>query len=408
MQPRRDRGREGRQIGPHVGIGFGADGGEVVVRIQRQFDLGDVVTAMRVGHERLRPGGGPFDRALQCLGREGAEGFLGIVENLGAEAAAHVRGHHAQLVLGDIQDKRAHQQTDDMRVLRRCIKRRLTVMRCIIAHRHARLHRIRDQTVVHQFQRRDMRRVFHRLLDGIAVFLDEAPIIAQVAVQFVMHLGRALGDGLLHVDDSGQLVDLDDDGLHRVTRLTFGLGNDGGNLVADMPNLALGQNRVLRLLHDVAVTAGDLPTTGDAAHTLEILGGENPHHAIHRLGGGSVDRFYRAMRHVRAQENNMRLPGDVDVIGITPLPGQKANVFAPFGAGANSGVLGHNQILPLRRGRSVGGRLALPMFETGARLLPSAPPRIGPRSDRSPSFAFVAPIRLRRARPPDRWLPSPP
>ena len=53
MQPRRHRRCEGGQIGTHVGIGIRADRGKVVVRIQRQLNLGDVIAAMGVRHERL-------------------------------------------------------------------------------------------------------------------------------------------------------------------------------------------------------------------------------------------------------------------------------------------------------------------------------------------------------------------
>ena len=55
MQPCRHRRCKGRQIRAHVGIGVGAQRGKVVVRIQRQFDLGHVVPAMRIRNKRLGP-----------------------------------------------------------------------------------------------------------------------------------------------------------------------------------------------------------------------------------------------------------------------------------------------------------------------------------------------------------------
>ena len=49
--------------------------------------------------------------------RPGDQGFLGIMEGLGAEAAAHIGGYDAQFMLRYLQHEGAHQQTDHMRNL---------------------------------------------------------------------------------------------------------------------------------------------------------------------------------------------------------------------------------------------------------------------------------------------------
>ena len=102
------------------------------------------------------------------------------MENLGAETTADIRGHHPQLVLRDAQNKCAHQQADHVGVLRCGVKRVITVRAVVIAHGHARLHRVGDQPVVDQFQGCDMRRFLKRLIHRALVFLDKSPIIAQV------------------------------------------------------------------------------------------------------------------------------------------------------------------------------------------------------------------------------------
>ena len=90
---------------------------ELAVLVERQLGLGDMVAAVGVGHEGLGAVGRPLDRPAEPCGGPGDERLLGVVEDLGAEAAADIGRDHAQLVLGDAEDEGAHQQADDVRVL---------------------------------------------------------------------------------------------------------------------------------------------------------------------------------------------------------------------------------------------------------------------------------------------------
>ena len=99
---------------------------------------------------------GPLDRAADRLGGEGDEGLLGVVEDLRAEAAADVRGDDPQLVLGDAEHEGAHQQPDDVRVLRGGPERVLVVAGVVLADRGPRLHGVRHQPVVDELERRDV------------------------------------------------------------------------------------------------------------------------------------------------------------------------------------------------------------------------------------------------------------
>ena len=165
-----------------------------------------------------------------------------------------------------------------------------------------------DQAVVDELQRRDVRRGLDRGVDGVAVVLDEAPVEAEVRGGLVVDLRRAgLGEGGAHVDDGGQLLDLELDRLGGVAGLGQRLGDDGGDGVADVADLALGEDRVLRLLHQLAEAVGDLPAAGDAADGGEVGGGEDLEHAGHRRGGGGVELRDPAVRHVRAQEVDVGL-----------------------------------------------------------------------------------------------------
>mmetsp|Transcript_24093 Transcript_24093/g.44614 ORF Transcript_24093/g.44614 Transcript_24093/m.44614 type:complete len:431 (-) Transcript_24093:2837-4129(-) len=341
MQPCRHRRGKGRQVRAHIGMGVGAQCGKVIVRVQRQFDLGHVVTAMGVRHERLGPARRPFDRTVTGLGGKGAERFFLVMEDFCAEPATHIGGYNAQLVLGDAQHKRAHQQPDHMWVLRGGIKRMLIRAARIITHRNAGLHGVSHQTVVDQLQRGDVRGLVKGLVHRVLVFLNKAPIIAQVVGQIVMDLRRAVGQRGLHVHNGGQLGNIDVDRFGGVAGLLKRLGHNGGDRFAHVADLALGQHRVGRFLHRLAVFVGDLPAAGNGPHTFEIRAGKHLDHAGHGFGGAGVHRSQRPMRNVRAQEIHVRLSVNVDVIRIVADPCQKPYVLAALAAGADTSVFGH-------------------------------------------------------------------
>ncbi len=83
---------------PRLAIVCDAQALDLAVGVERQFGVGHVIAAVRVGQERFRPLGRPFDRPVDLLRRPGANGLLGVNENLGAEAAADVGRDDAQLV----------------------------------------------------------------------------------------------------------------------------------------------------------------------------------------------------------------------------------------------------------------------------------------------------------------------
>ena len=162
------------------------------------------------------------------------------MEDLGAESAPHIRGpRHAVYALGNTQNKRPHQQPDDVRVLAGGIKGMIVCGAVVVAHRHPRFHGIGDQTLVFQLQRRHMRRVADRFVHRILVFLDKSPVITKVTGQIVMHLGRAIGQRGLHIHDGGQFLDIHVYRLCRVARLFQAVGNYGSDRVAHVPHFAL-------------------------------------------------------------------------------------------------------------------------------------------------------------------------
>jgi hypothetical protein len=108
---------EGRQIRAHIGDGLDLQAQELAVLVERQLGMGDMVAAVRVGLERFAALGGPLDRPADPGRRPGDHRLFVVAEDLAAEAAAHVGGNDAQLVLGDAQHERRQDQAQHVRVL---------------------------------------------------------------------------------------------------------------------------------------------------------------------------------------------------------------------------------------------------------------------------------------------------
>ena len=200
------------------------------------------------------------------------------MEDLGAKAAANIWGHNTQFVLWDAQYKCAHQKTDHVGVLAGGIERVFIIGAGIVAHGHAWLHRVCDEAVVHKLQRGDMRRVGEGCIGGFAVGA-ELPVVAEVIVKIVMHLGRAGRESRAHIDDGGQFFDIEHDGFGSRARLFKAVSDNGSNRITHMADLALRQNRVGRFFHRVAVLVRDLPTAGQTAHAFEISAREDADNA---------------------------------------------------------------------------------------------------------------------------------
>ena len=346
MQPGRHRRREGGKIRAHIRQRLAAQRQEPAVRVEPELDLRHMVAAMGVGDEGLRPVRGPLDRHAEFLRREGRQRLFGVMEDLRAEPAAHVRRDDAQLVLGDAEHEGPHQKPDHMRVLRRGVERRFAVRPVIGADRNARLHRVGDQTVVHQLQRSDVMRALDRLVHRLAVLFDKTPVVAEVVRRLVMNrsppIFGAARDRRLHVDHCGKFGDVELDRLRRVARRRQRGRDHRRDRVAHMAHLALRQNRVARLLHRLAVAAVDLPAAGQAAHLGEVRAGQDPHDARHGRGGGRIDAVQRPVRHGRAQHIHVMLTRHVDVVGVIAGAGQEPDVLAPLRAGANARVFRHD------------------------------------------------------------------
>ncbi len=117
VQDGRHARRERGQIRAHVGDGVNAHGEELAVGVHREFGFRHMIAAVRVGDERFRALGRPFDRTADFLRCPRERDVFGVQENLRAEAAAHVRRDDAQFRFRQRQHERGHQQALYMRIL---------------------------------------------------------------------------------------------------------------------------------------------------------------------------------------------------------------------------------------------------------------------------------------------------
>jgi hypothetical protein len=175
------------------------------------------------------------------------------------------------------------------------------------------------------------------------VLVADVPVEANIAFGIVMDQGRAFGDGGADGGDGGEGFDVDDQGFGGVLGLFGGFGDDHGDGVTHVADLALGEDGVGRLDHRGAVLAVELPAAGDAAEAGfgDVFTGEDGDHARHGAGFGGVDRFQGAVRDVRAFEDGVGLTGAVDVVGVAAVAGEEAVVFGALGGIADAALDDH-------------------------------------------------------------------
>ena len=332
----RHRGGEGGKISAHIGLRYHTKAQESALFIQGQLSLGDMIPAMRIGHEGFSAVRRPLDRQIH-LGRRPGDGRLfDVMENLRAKAAAHIRRHNPQLALRNIQHKGAHQQPDHMRILAGGVERVLIGGGVIIANRRARLHGIGNEPVVHQLKLHHMLglgegRIRRRLVANM-------PIVTNIGRDIIMHRRRAERLGLMHIRRRRQHVVIDDNGLGSIARLRPAGRHHQRHRIAHKAHLALGQHRVRRLGHGRAILVVDLPATGHAADLIgrHILAGENRNHPRHGPRSGEVERPDPRMRMRAAQKPGIGLARAIDIIGVMAAAGEETQIFLASHAGANA------------------------------------------------------------------------
>ena len=301
---------------------------EIAVAIERQFGGRLGVAAMGVGHEAARTIVGPFDRAAEFAGRVQEAIILGISRLLHAEGAADTVGQHTQLIAPDPQDS-GDVVAEPEHPLAGDVKGPMAALGIVFCDRRARLHCIDDNAVVAQLEPRHVggagKGGGHRL--AVAKVKVEPDITGDVVIE-----KRSTGRGRCASSrDRRQRVDVDEDRFGGVLGLGDGFGDDGGNRLADMADLALRQRIADGAQHRRAVAVvHDLPRRqrADAAR-LEFGRGVDGEHARHALRLRGVDAADDAVRITAAHDHAIGLARKIDVIGKAAGAGDEHRIFAP-------------------------------------------------------------------------------
>ena len=334
--------RDQLQVGPHVGEQLDLEAEQRAVLLGGDRDVLDLVAAVRGRLVVLAARLGPFDRPTELAGDDQGEDLLGVDVQLGAEAAADVRCHHAQLVLRDAGGQREH-DPQHVRDLGGGVHRELVRGRDRGDHDTAGLHRGRDQPLLQEPALDD-----HAVVTGggdrlvvVRARTREVEQEALVGALVAVHQGRALLEGLLHVDHGGQLVVLDHDRLERVRGGVAVPGDDDGHAVAGVLDLVDRQRGVHRRDH----VGRDRPGAGHRGphHVGEVAPAVGGDDAGHLQGRRHVDREDLGVRHRAAQHGHVQQARQGDVVGPVGLAGQEFGVLlatAPatqFAAGVRRG-----------------------------------------------------------------------
>jgi hypothetical protein len=252
---------------------------------------------------------------------------LGVELAARPEAAAHVALDQADRLLRDLEQRRQRAPVEVLD-LRRAPDRDATGVAVVGGDERTRLQR-HGAVALHAELLADdhVDVVEHRhvaVRDGHAVdHVRPHPLVQQ---------RRALLHGLDRVEHDRQRVGLDVDRGRGVLGHVGVVGHHEGDRLADVAHAVAGERRLQRVLAALGREQAD----GDA-HVGHVVGGEDAHHARHRLSDALVDRDDHAVRRLAAHDPHVELTGDVHVRAELAAAGQQAQVLLARDAGADVG-----------------------------------------------------------------------
>ena len=300
--------------------------------------MGHMIAAMRVGEEAFGAFRRPFDRpSADALRGPYADDLLGIDEDLRAEAAADIGRDDAQFVLRRQAMEGRDHEARHMRVLARRVERIMVAAGIPRADGGSRLHRIGDEPVVDDVELGHVMGAREGSLGRrlVAQRPFEHGVVGRHVVNLRLGLRRLAG-----IDDMRQHLIGDIHPRGRGFRLLLALGDDDGDMVADIAYLALRQDRMRSCFHRRAVFGMDHPAADEPADLVlsDMLAGENRNDAVFRFPFRYLDRLDRGMGVRASHEIGVGLILEIDVVGILALAGDETMIFLALHASADSGV----------------------------------------------------------------------
>jgi hypothetical protein len=216
-----------------------------------------------------------------------------------------------------------------VRTLRGGDERRPAGRGVVIGNGVARLHRVDDDAVVDELERDNARGFGKRSVrrDGVARIV--VPVEDCVAGNVVEQRRRAGSDRILDLSDRRQRFVLDLDSLRRITRSGQGLGHDQHDRLANVAHLAERKHGTRRVVPRLAVAADERGRAGNVTETVRayLLAAGHPQHACHATRRGWIDAPDPRVCHRRAQHEGMRHARQDDVVCVSALTGDQAQVL---------------------------------------------------------------------------------
>lgn len=322
------RGHEGskaREIGAEIGLEIDLQAEEPPIGVERHGERGEVVAPLRVAQEMLAAPGLPEDGAPQALRRHRAERVLAVHEDLGAEAAAHIRGDHAQARRIDPEDVLGERVADGVAALAAQGQGPASRPWVVGGEARAGLQVIGDHAVIRQGQA-------HRAVGGGEGGLRLRPVAdlggeGQVAGDLGPDPGRALRPCPTEAHRRRQRLPRDLDGLGRIARLIGRVGHHEGDGVADVPHRVGAEHRVGRQPHARAVGVAHRAATGQPAEIGDVGVGENQPDSRHRPYGGQAPDREPGMGVGAADDDGVEGVGGDGVGRVAPRPREEAAVL---------------------------------------------------------------------------------
>ena len=257
----------------------------------------------------------PPHRSCQAAREERDQDVLGIDDELGAEAAAHVGGDHAHLVRGQVEQV-GDELADLVRHLGGGPHRELVERRVPVRHEPARLHRLAPAAPDAQANRNHPGGRAER---GRGVAAGERHAPGQIVGDVVVDRGRARGQGL----GRRQHLVVDLEQVARVLRRVPAVGHHRGD------GLAHEAHAVARERGEVVpAQLGMRRHHGECAPGAAELG--EGHHVHHPRVRARPVRVHPADARVgvRApQQHDVEHAGQREIAHVTPAPGEQARIL---------------------------------------------------------------------------------
>ena len=314
-------GREGRQIRAHVAHQIDVHREELAVFGERHPRRGDVVAPLRVAHEVIGAVGGPFDRLAQLARGNRDQRVFAIGKQLGAEPAADIRADHPHLFQRHLQDHPAQDFAQAMAALAADRQRQMIALGVVFADRRARFHEVGDDARVDDGNFGHRMGFGERGLGGLLV--ADRHVEQHVAGMVGPDLRRALLDRIGDAGHRRQRRPVDLDRLDRIARLVDRVSDHEGDGVADMADLAVGEDRIGRAGEGVYF---QIEQAGKTAEIPDVLAGQDQAYPRQAAGAGGVDGEFR-MRMRRAQHQRVHRGVRRVVIGVAALAANERIVF---------------------------------------------------------------------------------